>query len=282
MKNIPKLLSVVCLALFFLSCQKDHPGTGDESNMIKYDTAATDFFNSTQITDTTVRRAINDLIVQLKDDSLWNKFLAIYPMVGGTASSTKWNLKDARDLDEAYRISWNGSPVFKSTGVTCLTTNDWGNTHLVDSLLSYDNTSMSFYSETSNQIAGYDMGCSNGIYPYNIMAIYEDFSEDIVNTLFNAYGSTQYQPSKTTGLFINSSKDGKVVRYDNGIAVADHGGPYEAYTNEAITIGKIVDDDYMGQRECALAAIGEGLTASQAQTFYNIVQSFQSTLGRQK
>jgi hypothetical protein len=282
MKNTLKLLSVACLALFFLSCQKDHAGTNDGSNVIKYDTTATNFFNSTQITDTTMKRAINDLVVQLKKDSLWNKFLAIYPMVGGTASSTKWNLKDPRDLDAAYRISWNGTPVFKSTGVTCSTTNDWGNTHLVDSLLSYDNTSVSFYSETSNQIAGYDMGCSNGIYPYNIMAIYEDFSKDVVNTLFNAYGPTQYQPSKTTGLFVNSSKNGKVVRYDNGISVADYGGPYDAYTNQAITIGKIIDDDHMGQRECALATIGQGLTAAEVETFYDIVQSFQSALGRQK
>jgi hypothetical protein len=126
------------------------------------------------------------------------------------------------------------------------------------------------------------MGCSNGIYPYNIMAIYEDFSKDVVNTLFNAYGPTQYQPSKTTGLFVNSSKNGKVVRYDNGISVADYGGPYDAYTNQAITIGKIIDDDHMGQRECALATIGQGLTAAEVETFYDIVQSFQSALGRQK
>ncbi|HEU5364084.1 MAG TPA: hypothetical protein VFU62_01055, partial [Hanamia sp.] len=134
----------------------------------------------------------------------------------------------------------------------------------------------------SNAIAGYDMGCSNGIYPYNIMAIYEDFSKDIVNTLFNAYGSIQYQPSKTSGLFIISSKDGKVVRYDNGVSVADVGGPYDAYTKTSITIGKIIDDDNMGQRECALATLGQGLTASEVQTFYNIVQTFQTTLGRQK
>jgi hypothetical protein len=282
MKNIQKLLAVLCIMGFFLSCQKDQSTPTDNNGTITYDTAATAFFNNAQITDTTLKRAINDFVVQLKTDSLWNKFLAIYPMVGGSSASTKWNLKDPRDMDAAFRISWNGSPVFKNTGVTCLTVKDWGDTHLVDTLFSYDNASMSFYSETSNAIAGYDMGCSNGIYPYNIMAIYEDFSKDIVNTLFNAYGSIQYQPSKTSGLFIISSKDGKVVRYDNGVSVADVGGPYDAYTKTSITIGKIIDDDNMGQRECALATIGQGLTASEVQTFYNIVQTFQTTLGRQK
>ena len=282
MKNIHKLLGVLCLTGFFISCQKSSSTPTDDTSTIKYDTAATVFFNSGQIADTTTKRAINDLVVQLKNDSLWDKFLAIYPMVGGTASSTKWNLKDPRDIDAAFRITWNGAPVFNTTGVTCSTTNDWGDTHLADSLLSYDNTSMSFYSETSNQVAGYDMGCSNGIFPYNIMAIYEDFNNDIVNTLYNAYGSTQYQPSKTTGLFTNSSKDGKVVRYDNGVSVADLGSPSDAYTNLPITIGKVSDDDRNGQRECSFAAIGQGLTATEAQQFYNIVQTFQTTLARQK
>jgi hypothetical protein len=282
MKNLHTLLFVLCITGFFISCQKDHSNPADNNGAITYDTAATVFFNSAQITDTTVKRAINTFVVQLKTDSLWNKFLAIYPMVGGTASSTKWNLKDPRDVNAAFRISWNGAPACKNTGVTCLTLNDWGDTHLVDTLLSYNNASMSFYSETANQIAGYDMGCSNGIYPYNIIAIYEDFNKDIANTLFNAYGSAQYQPSKTTGLFITSSKDGKVVRYDNGVSVADYGSPHEAYTHTAITIGRVTDDDNMGQRECALATIGQGLTASQSQTFYNIVQTFQTTLGRQK
>jgi hypothetical protein len=280
MKNIHKIFLFLFISGFSFSCQKDisNPDTGT----VTYDSDATLFFNSAQITDTTAKRAINDLVVHLKTDSLWNKFLAIYPMVGGTASSTKWNLKDPRDVDAAFRITWNGSPVFKATGVTCSALTDFGDTHLVDSLLSFNNSSMAFYSETSNQIAGYDMGCSNSIYPYNIMAIYEDFDKDIVNTLFNAYGTTPYQPSKTTGLFINSSKDDKVVRYDNGASVADFGSPSEAYTNASITIGKIADDDFMGQKECALATIGQGLTASQVQTFYNIVQAFQTTLGRQK
>lgn len=282
MKNIYKLLTVLCLTGFFISCQKSPSTPTDDTGTLKYDTAATVFFNSGEITDTTIKRAINDLVVQLKKDSLWDKFLTIYPMVGGTASSTKWNLKDPRDVDAAFRITWNGAPVFKTTGVTCATTNDWGNTHLIDSLLSYNDASMSFYSETSNQIAGYDMGCSNSIYPYNIMAIYEDFNNDIVNTLFNAYGSTQYQPSKTSGLFINSSKDGKVVLYDNGVSVADLGAPVNGSTNTAISIGKITDDIHIGQRECSFAAVGQGLKAAEVQKFYNIVQTFQTTLARQK
>jgi hypothetical protein len=45
------------------------------------------------------------------------KFMAIYPLVGGTQSTTKWNLKDPRDLDAAYRLSFYGNPVYAGTGI---------------------------------------------------------------------------------------------------------------------------------------------------------------------
>lgn len=267
--------------IIFSSCKKDHSNPEETPpDVVQYDDAATAFITSSGITDTLQKSAINDLVVQLKKDSLWDKFLALYPMVGGTDATTKWNLKDPRDLDDAFRISWNGTPDFKSTGVTCLTATDWGDTHLNDSILHYDNSSISFYSGTQNAIAGYDMGCSNGIFPYNILAYYENLDSDIVNTWFNAYDNVSYQPANTIGLSMNSSIDGEVVHYVNGAAVKNYGAPDEAYTKQTITIGQVLDDSRMGLKECRFASIGQGLTASQALKFYNAVQAFQTKLGR--
>lgn len=277
MKNLIFLIASLLSFSFFTSCQK---GISPEGGSNTYDVDAHLFITSAKITDVAQQVAINNFVILLKKDSLWAKFSAIYPMVGGTSFSTKWNLKDPRDLDEAFRITWHGAPVVKSTGVTCLTVNDWGDTHLDDTSLSYINSSMSFYSGTQNQIAGYDMGCSNDIYPYNIVSIYEDFSKDIVNTLFDAYGTKSYQPVITTGLFTNSSYAGQAVRYDNGVPVSHYGTPKNAYTNTVITIGKIFDAPYLGLRECRLAAVGEGLSDAAALKFYNAVKSFQVSLSR--
>ena len=280
MKNV-LLLPVVCLIIMLPSCKKDHSNPDDGNPItVAYDTDAQAFFTSSAITDTVQKRAINDFVIALKKDSLWNKFLAIYPMVGGDSATTSFNLKDPRNVDAAYRITWHGSPDFKTTGVTCSTTGDWGDTHLVDTLLLYNNSSISYYSGTENQTAGYDMGCSNSIEPFNIMSIYENFSKDIVNTWFNAYGSTQYQPASTVGLFTNSSSTDKVTRYDNGVAVATYRAPDNAYTHSVITIGEVTDDSNIGLRECRLAAIGSGLTDAQALTFYNIVKTFETKLSR--
>ena len=279
MKNVLQLL-MVCLIMVLPSCKKDHSNPDGNPITVTYDTDAQAFFTSSAITDTVQKTAINDLVIALKKDSLWNKFLAIYPMAGGNSAATSFNLKDPRDADAAFRITWHGTPDFKNTGVTCLARSDWGDTHLVDTVLSYNNSSMSFYSGTANQTAGYDMGCSNSTTPYNIMAIYEDFSMDIVNTLFNAYGSTQYQPTSTVGLFTNSSTTDKVTRYDNGVAVGNYGAPDSAYTHIVITIGQVLDDSHMGLRECRLASIGSGLTGAEALTFYNIVKTFETKLNR--
>ena len=277
MKGLLKLFILICFGSVFCSCQKEFSNSG---NTFVFDPDALLFLNAASITDQAQMLAVNNLVIQLKKDSLWNKFLAIYPMVGGTDQTTKWNLKDPRDLDAAYRITWSGTPDYETSGVTCTKETDWGDTHLVDSVLSYNNSAISFYSGTENKIGGYDMGCGNHSIPYNIMAIYNDYSNDVVNTWFFQYDTTQKLPTSTIGLFINSSKNGQVVFYDNGVALSNLGSPTDAYSNIPIKIGKITDDPNMGLKECQLATIGQGLTSAYATDLYNIAHAFQTALGR--
>ena len=112
------------------------------------------------------------------------------------------------------------------------------------------------------------------------MAIYIDYSNDVVNTWFFQYDTTQKLPTSTIGLFINSSKNGQVVFYDNGVALSNLGSPTDAYSNIPIKIGKITDDPNMGLKECQLATIGQGLRSVDAADFYNIAHAFQTALGR--
>src|ERR1035437_5830016 len=114
MKNILKLIAVLFLCAFLSSCKKNHDLS---NNSFTYDVDAQRFIDSSGITDNTQKSAINNFVKQLKDSSLWTKFVAVYPMVGGTATTTKWNLKDPRNLDAAYRLTFNGAPVYAGTGV---------------------------------------------------------------------------------------------------------------------------------------------------------------------
>ncbi len=68
------------------------------------DADAQAFITATAITDLTQQTAINTLVTQLKTYGIWTKMKALYPFVGGTATAHKFNLKDPRDLDAAFRL----------------------------------------------------------------------------------------------------------------------------------------------------------------------------------
>ncbi len=272
MKN---LLPLLFLFAFLPSCQKEFSIEG--GNSIAYDIDAQKFIDSSGLTDTIQKDAVNNFVIQLKNASLWTRFIAIYPMVGGTAATTKWNLKDPRDLDAAYRLHFNGTPVFASTGVLFPTIADYADTHLSDAVLNYNDNSISYYSRTQNTIDGYDMGCADHVTYYNEFGIYN--SVNATNWFgYYEFGST---PSTTTGLFMLSSTLSDVKRYENALVTQSKGSsPTTGYTNYPVLIGYVAGASSGGQRECALATIGNGLTDAQALTFYNIVKNFETALGR--
>jgi hypothetical protein len=285
MKTTVQLISLLLLFTFFSSCQKEFSlGGGLPGDSSGYDPDAKRFIDASLITESTQKNAVNNLVIQLKNSSLWSKFMAIYPMVGGTANTTKWNLKDPRDLDAAYRLTFSGAPVFAATGILFPTASDYADTHLADSSIGgCTNASISYYSRTQNTISGYDMGCIDSLWPYNEMSIYSN-SLDTSNSADNSewFGFSENPlTTNTTGLFMLSSTATNVTRYRNGNIVSSRGSaPDNFYTNLSFLIGKSRVTSRPGQKECALATIGNGLSDMEALTFYNIVQNFESELGR--
>ena len=81
-----------------------------------YDPDAQAFITATGISGADAD-AINQLVIDLKDYLLWDLIDAFYPFIGGTSTSCKYNLKDPQDTDGAYRMSFNGSWTFNSSGV---------------------------------------------------------------------------------------------------------------------------------------------------------------------
>jgi hypothetical protein len=74
------------------------------------------FLNAAVITDVTQANAVNTLVIGLKADGLWTNMQALYPFVGGTATQHKYNLKDPRDLNVAYRLDFQGAWVHNANG----------------------------------------------------------------------------------------------------------------------------------------------------------------------
>jgi hypothetical protein len=82
-----------------------------------FDSDAQAFITATAITDTTEQNAINALVIGLKTDLLWTKMLAVYPFVGSTATTCKYNLKNPLDTDAAFRLNFVGGWTFSNNGI---------------------------------------------------------------------------------------------------------------------------------------------------------------------
>jgi hypothetical protein len=82
------------------------------------------FLNATGIIDLNISAAIKNLVSDLKAFGIWNKMIAIYPMVGGTFTTHKYNLIDPRDDDGAFRLTYGSSVTHSLAGFTPSGTND--------------------------------------------------------------------------------------------------------------------------------------------------------------
>lgn len=263
-------------------------------NFSDIDAAA--FLTAASISDSTQQTAIYTLVSYLKCKGLWSKMLAIYPFIGGTESTHKWNLKDPRDLNIAYRLVFSGGWTHSSNGSLPNGTNGYANTFLTPSgLLNVNNSSLSYYSRTLIlQSVNIDIGASNSAASTSTLAIgtprtsMNGFYSSTGQTNSTDYASPLIKPS-SAGYFIgtrisSSPSDLKIIYNGNiaGIATTNTGG-YDLPSvplyiaafnyNNSSTL-------YFSNKECAFAHVGSGLTDYETLVLNNIVQNYQIILGR--
>ena len=92
------------------------------------------FITAAGITDPTQQSAIITLVTDLKGYGLWTKMKAIYPFVGGTATTHKFNLKNPLDTDGAFRLSFSGGWTHSANGALPNGTNAFANAFCASSL----------------------------------------------------------------------------------------------------------------------------------------------------
>ena len=236
------------------------------------------FITAASITDPTQQSAINQLVVDLKGYNVWTKMKALYPFVGGTAAQHKWNLKDSRDLDAAFRLVFNGGWTHSSTGAMPNGANGFANTFLNPSTnLLIDNSHISIYSRTNNGELRAAIGSQfTGTQRFLIWP--RITSETFL--INNSDAPTGITNSDSRGLFINNRVSNtetrgmiRGVQYNRTIASS------ATYFNANITIGTV--STYYDNREYAFSSIGDGLTDVDMSNLTTAVQAFQTTLGRQ-
>lgn len=256
------------------------------------DPDAVAFLTAAGITDSTIISAINTLVVSLKNFGIWTKMMAIYPFVGGTASTHKWNLKDPRDLDIAFRLIFSGGITHSSTGLLFNGTNGSANTYFFNSASFSSNIQcgIGLYSRTLAGINGADMGGggtvdsgTNGLFIYCRFSdnnLYANANAAVTTPgAFNLNGQGFYAVTRN-----NTNGQYKLYkRHSSGNITQTNSGVLGTQTNTSILIG--AGNDGLGNkwsnRELALAYIDTGLTDTDVNNLASINLTFQTTLSRQ-
>ena len=77
-----------------------------------YDSSSVAFFTAADITDTSLKNAVDDMVVSLKNNSLWNKMRCIYPFVTDKSTSSGSLVQFKINLVNTSSFSGGGSSSF--------------------------------------------------------------------------------------------------------------------------------------------------------------------------
>ena len=247
------------------------------------DSDAGAFIGAAGITDGTQQDAVNQLVLDLKDAGLWTKLKAIYPFVGGTASTHKWNLKDPQDTNAAYRLTFSGGITHSSNGIKGNGSTGYYNTYMAHNTLGQNNASMFVYIRDNIAEDRVDMGMLDTASPYTGFQINARSTANTITARMNdstlssvantdargligvsRLSSTSYSISKdTTQTSKSVTSTGTKTRQIFGLCFNLNGNP-----------------GFYTTRQQAFASLGDGLTDAEIDDLYTAVQAFQTTLGR--
>jgi hypothetical protein len=246
------------------------------------------FITAAGITDATQITAVNQLVLDLKAYNIWGNIMALYPFVGGTAFTHKFNLKNPLDTDAAFRIVFNGGWTHSSNGVQPNGVNAWGDTFFRPNLIytinpNIDKFHLGYYSRTDT-VSGADIGGANSGYSrgFYIMPNY------LVNQYINAFGSTsvvvaKFQPSTGFIMLRRNNNSTTIKSSQNGFTTAfNQNSTLFGQYSMAISGIRMNNNTttFYSNRQLAFASIGYNIDDTQAANFNTAVQAFQTTLGR--
>jgi len=236
------------------------------------------FLNATQITDTTQINAISTLVSQLKSNNLWDKMRVIYPFVGGTSNTHKFNLKDPRDINEAHRLTFSGGVTHDSNGIKG-STNGYANTYFSPLTLNQNSIHFSWYSNINSLGVKADIGTLGGgrLLGYPINGAGTNWAVRINNTS-NVFSSTQ--TTDTIGFYqVSRTSSTSIIMQKNNTQDTVSSTSTTSQSNNIILLSGSGSAEF-SDRQLQLVTIGEGLTTTEMNTLKTINDNYKTNLGR--
>lgn len=257
-----------------------------------FDPDAQAFITAAGITDSTQQTAINQLVLDLKSYNIWSSMVAIYPFVGGTANTNKYNLKNT----STYTLSFGGGWTHSSTGSLPNGTNAYADTGISPNSVLGSSYNYSVYSRTNTNTSGTIIGamelggyiCGESGIQY-ALELYLRSADFLLVRDQPSGGYAQFSNTSSSGYYI-INRTGTLTAYKNGTLIgtitASQSIPYFSLSLGATFV---YDNDcgygyydFFDNKEISFATFANAsLTSTNISNLNTAVQAFQTTLGRQ-
>lgn len=243
------------------------------------------FLQATGINNTVIEVAVNNLVVNLKDANLWTKLKALWPMVGGTADTCKYNLKNPA----ANTLTFVNAPTIDADGVSWNGTTQYANTNLAPGTAGLTGMHIMYYSLTASPVtARVQMGSRTGSNLARIVLNSTGTSKLAVwlGGTTSSIGEHIKHTATSQGLFVASWVNGTTIRaHQNGVSLGTS-------SQVAGSIAAITNNMYLGayndagtpslftSMKCGVASIGDTFSDAEAITYSNIINQFCQQLSK--
>jgi hypothetical protein len=226
----------------------------------------------------TEKSAVNKLVLDMKDDGIWTKMKAIYPMVGASAAACAQNLKSS-----SFTGTFNGGWTFASSGIKGNGINSFLNTNLVlrTTLTNLYSTHLAYYINENAAIGSFQIGVRGGA---DTMIGARFSSTNSYNNVDTTSVTTRSELNDVSGFLCVSRINISQFKYfkNNSVdQIYNITGIQQPINNVYIGAMNINGVFLPDSTSSAFASIGDGLTDTEASDFYTAVQAFQTTLSRQ-
>jgi hypothetical protein len=271
-------------------------GIVSSSGGVSFDDDALAFITAASITDNTQKTAVNTLVTDLKTANIWTKMHALYPFVGGSATSHKYNLKDPRDLDAAFRLTFNGGWTHSSTGALPNGTTAYADTNLNTSLrLTPNNLSIGLYTNTNRVADTSPSKIAYGNTDNNItyIPLTQFYLRTSTNQLLSDLGDFNYgrvsgTNTDTAGFYVNTrtaNNSMKVFKNNTLFGSSTTTNPTNTLPNSNLYFAAFNESGSSAINfeiiDFQFSYVSDGLSDTEAANLYTAVQLFNTTLNRQ-
>jgi hypothetical protein len=245
------------------------------------------FLTATGITDATIISALNAMDTSLISAGLLpsgtgaGKIKALYPIVGGTAATHKFNFVNPLDTNAAFRLTFNGGWTHSANGMTPNGTNGYANSFF-NPQTELDDFDYSYGAYYRTQISEVTIEGN-----FNTVSLSLSI-RGATGRFYSAgpFGNLDDLGTSTLGLFaVNRLANNNAKAYFNSNQVdSDTSTTSLIPPSLNMFVGALNNNgspSFYISKQIAFEYYGVGLTNAEHLSLYNSVQTLQTTLGRQ-